>query len=115
MDKKNIEVTIGGKVLTISGQESEDYMLRVAAYINSKINECHTIEGFKRQPADSQNLIIQLNLADDYFKAKAQIEENEKELAAKDREIYDLKHELVASQMRMESAERNARAKMSGH
>ena len=44
-----------------------------------------------------------MNIADDYFKAKNQAEKLEQDLEVKDREIYDLKHELISNQIRMES------------
>ena len=46
-----------------------------------------------------------LNIADDYFKAKKQISILEEELQAKEKELYDLKHELISSQIKLESAE----------
>ena len=35
--KTDTEVIIGGKVFTLSGYESEDYMQKIASYINGKI------------------------------------------------------------------------------
>ncbi len=34
--KTDTEVIIGGKVFTLSGYESEEYLQRVASYINNK-------------------------------------------------------------------------------
>ena len=34
--KKSAEVLIGGKVYTLSGYEEEEYLQKVAAYINNK-------------------------------------------------------------------------------
>ena len=36
--KTDTEVIIGGKVLTLSGYESEEYLQRVASYINNTAN-----------------------------------------------------------------------------
>ena len=71
--KTDTEVLIGGKVFTLSGYESEDYMQKIASYINGKITEYGKLDGFRRQPLDKQNILLQLNIADDYFKAKKQI------------------------------------------
>ena len=68
--KTDTEVIIGGKVFTLSGYESEDYMQKIASYINGKITEYGKLDGFRRQPLDKQNILLQLNIADDYFKAK---------------------------------------------
>ncbi|MDE5700057.1 MAG: cell division protein ZapA [Lachnospiraceae bacterium] len=101
--KTDTEVIIGGKVLTVSGNESVEYLQRVAAYINNKINEYAKMDSFKRQSVDKQNMLIQLNIADDYFKAKKQIELLEQDLKAKDNELYDLKHELIATQIKLDN------------
>ena len=37
--KNNTEVIIGGKVFTLSGYESEEYLQKVASYINGKLAE----------------------------------------------------------------------------
>lgn len=108
--KNDTEVIIGGKVITLSGYESEEYLQKVASYINNKIAEYNKVDSFRRQPLDLQNVLLQINLADDYFKAKKQIDSLEEELEAKDRELYDLKHELIASQIKLESKEKQIRS-----
>ena len=107
--KTDTEVIIGGKVFTLSGYESEEYLQRVASYINNKLEEYSKIESFKRQPLDTQAVLMQLNIADDYFKSKKQISLLEEELQAKEKELYDLKHELIASQIKLENTEKRAK------
>ena len=68
--KNEAEVLIGGKVLTLSGYESQEYLQKVAAYLNNKLTDCKQSESFRRQALELQNIMIQLNIADDYFKAK---------------------------------------------
>ncbi len=101
--KTDTEVIIGGKVLTVSGNESAEYLQKVASYINNKVNEYTKMDSFKRQSADKQNMLIQLNIADDFFKAKKQIELLEQDLKAKENELYDLKHELIATQIKLDN------------
>lgn len=101
--KTDTEVIIGGKVLTVSGNESAEYLQKVAAYINNKINEYNKMDSYKRQPVDTQNMLIHLNIADDYFKAKDQIALLEQDLKAKENELYDLKHELIATQIKLDN------------
>lgn len=103
--KTDTEVIIGGKVFTLSGYESEEYLQKVASYINNKLNEYNKLESFRRQPMDTQGVLLQLNIADDYFKAKKQISLLEEELQAKEKELYDLKHELISAQIKLENAE----------
>lgn len=105
--KTNTEVIIAGKVFTLSGYESEEYLQKVAAYINSKMLEYNKVDSFKRQPMDTQSVLLQLNIADDYFKAQKNIEVLESDIETKDKELYDLKHELIASQIKMENMEKS--------
>ena len=103
--KTDTEVIIGGKVFTLSGYESEEYLQKVASYINNKINEYGKIEGFRKQSLDTQNVLLQLNIADDYFKAKKQGTALELDVQQKDKEMYELKHELISTQIRCENLE----------
>ena len=103
--KTDTEVIIGGKVFTLSGYESEEYLQKVASYINNKVNEYSKLDNFRRQPIDTQGVLLQLNIADDYFKAKKQISDLEEELQVKENELYDLKHELISTQMKLESSQ----------
>ena len=106
----DIEVVIGGKVVTLSGSESEEYLQKVASYINNKIAEYNNVDSFRRQPADMQNVLLLLNIADDYFKIKKEIDSLQDEIDAMDRELYDLKHELIASQIKLESREKQIKS-----
>lgn len=107
--KNDTEVIIGGKIFTLSGYESEAYLQQVAGYINGKLDEYNQMEAYKRQPIDVQNVLMQLNIADDYFKAKKQIELLESEIAQKDKELYDLKHENIAFQIKLENLEKTVK------
>ena len=56
--KTDTEVIIGGKVLTLSGYESEEYLQKVASYINNKLAEYGRVESFRRQPVDTQHVLL---------------------------------------------------------
>ncbi len=103
--KTSAEVVIDGKVYTLSGYEGEEHLQKVAAYINGKINEFDSLDNTRHLPANMKSTLIQLNIADDYFKAKAQVEKLERDLEMKDRELYDLKHDLISNQIKTESAD----------
>ena len=108
--KTDAEVIIGGKVLTLCGYESEEYLQKVASYINNKMVEYNKVDSFRRQPVDMQNILLQLNIADDYFKAKKQIALLEEEIQGKEKELYNLKHELIAAQIKLENTEKSVKA-----
>ena len=103
--KTSAEVVIDGKVYTLSGYEGEEYLQKVASYINGKINEFTSIEEYRHIPLNMKNTLIQLNIADDYFKAKDQVEKLERDLENKEKEIDDLKHDLISNQVKTETAE----------
>ncbi|MGN0318861.1 MAG: cell division protein ZapA [Lachnospira sp.] len=105
MSKKNTtDVILNGKVVTLGGYESEEYLQKVAAYINNKITEFNKEEAFRKQSQEARANIVYLNIADDYFKAKKLGDGLSLELENKDKEIYDLKHELIAAQIKAEAA-----------
>ena len=106
--KTNAEVVIDGKVYTLSGYEGEEYLQKVGAYINSKINEFDSIDEYRHLPLNMKATLIQLNIADDYFKAKDKAEKLEHDMELKEKEIYDLKHELISNQVKTETAEERA-------
>lgn len=109
MDAKNdVQVMLGGKLYTITGFEEENYIQRVASYINNKQELFKKQSGFLRQSADFQSVMMQLNIADDYFKAQQQASILETKCAQMEKEIYQLKHELVSCQMKLDAAVKEA-------
>ena len=104
--KNYTEVLIGGKVFTLSGFESEEYLQKVSTYLNHKIEECSSSEGYRKQNSETRNVLLALNIADDYFKARKQGASLESDIEAKDKDMYDLKHELISVQIKLENAEK---------
>ena len=108
--KNKTEVLIAGKIFTLSGYESEEYLQKVATYINNKIAEFKKLDGYNHQTKENKSILLELNIADDYFKAKKQVEMVEDELSEKDKELYDLKHELINAQIQLENQEKDLEA-----
>ena len=108
--KNKTEVLIDGKIYTLSGYESEEYLQRVATYINNNLAELKKLDGYARLSQELKSILLELNVADDYFKAKNQVEMVEEELAQKDQELYDLKHELISTQIKLEDAAKELEA-----
>ena len=101
--KNTAQVVIGGKIITLGGYESDEYFQKVASYINNKMSELSEMPGYSRQSAETKHTLLSLNVTDDYFKAKAQVEKLELDLEAKEREIYNLKHDLISNQVQTET------------
>ena len=102
--KIDIPVVINGKVYTLSGYEGEDYLQNVATYINNKIAECKTSEEYRRMNTEYQGVLLALNIADDYFKAKSRADEAGNDNTDKEQQLYELRHEVIESQIKHEAA-----------
>jgi cell division protein ZapA len=105
-DKNDIPVVINGRIYNLSGYEDTDYLQEVANYMNSKISECKTSEGFRRLNAEYQNILLAINIADDYFKVKNERGKLSAQDDEKEKQIYDLRHEVIETQIKYESAMR---------
>lgn len=108
--KNTVEVLIGGKIIHLTGYESEEYLQKVATYLNHKLGELGELKGFARMPAETRSLLLSLNVCDDYFKAKKQAEVYEEDLQTKDRELYDLKHQIVDLQVELDKLKKDGRS-----
>ncbi len=104
--KNQMEVLIDGKIYKLSGAEEEMYLQKVAAYLNGKIGKLRDEEGFSRLSSDYQAVLLQLNIADDYFKEEERANRLENEKSELEKEIYSLKHELITTQLKMEKLEK---------
>lgn len=104
--KKNADVTevlIGGKVYSLSGADPEQ-MHRISAFLNRKISELKNVQGYGRMDPAYKNLLLDINLADEYFKISDEAERLKKELEAKESELYQARHDLVGQKLKLENA-----------
>ena len=104
--KNYIDVIIDGKIYNIGGFESEAYLQKVDSYINNMIMEFKQNENYRMQKMDMQRILLEINIANDYFKAKKQADLLENDLEIKEKEVYDLKHELIVSDSKAEATEK---------
>ena len=100
----NIEVIINNKRYTLRGYESEEYLQKVASYINNKHADFKKQDFYKLLDSEMKGILMEINIADDYFKVRNQIKEIELENENKGKELFELKHELVANQTKLEAA-----------
>lgn len=106
MAKNTIEVVIDGKILSVSGEEDAVYMTEVAAFINDKLKELQKTDHYGRLSAEYKQIMLGMNLADEYFREKKKAEILEAELELKDKELYSLKHELINLQLDLEKLQK---------
>ena len=107
-EKTDAQVNIGGKTYTLSGYESEEYILKVAQYLNTKIRALSDDPEYGKMTPDMRQILLNLNIAEDYFREIAKNEELQRVIDKKDNDLYDIKHELVAAQMKLEKAQKSA-------
>ncbi len=94
----DLEVIINNKRYTISGYEREEYLQKIASHINSKYAQFRTHENYNHMDSEIRNVLMQINLADDYYKAIRQKSDLEAELERKEKELFEVKHLLVEMQ-----------------
>ena len=106
MAKNVTEVVIAGTIISISGEEDAGYMTEVAAFINDKLLELQKTENYGRLSAEHKQILLGMNLADEYFREKKKNQILESELELKDKELYSLKHELINLQLDLEKLQK---------
>lgn len=100
--KNDVEVLINGRKYTICGFESAEYLQKVATYINSKYTEFKNKDYYYSLDMDLRNILLAINIADDYFKADKENQSVVKDNERKDKMVLDMKHEVLESKSRME-------------
>ena len=106
--KKMMEVIIDGKVYTLAGEESEEYMQRVASYVNGKIQEMKQIPSYKKLNRDLQGILLALNISDDLYKTKEVLKMAKEEYDKKDQAIYNMTQQISAEKLQAETAKKLA-------
>lgn len=93
--KNNTKVLIGGTVYTLSGEESEEYIQRVALYINNKMDDLKQSDNGQQLNTRLMNVLLAINIADDLFKERDEIKKIADEVAGRDQTIEALKERLA--------------------
>ena len=110
MDAKNdVEVIINGKQYTLSGNESSEYLQKVAVHINEKYNEFKNQEWYGRLDQEMKSVLLGINLSDDYFKAQDMVNELKKDSEEMEKELFEMKHELISMQTQIKELEEKNR------
>jgi len=75
--ENRVDVLIDGKVVTLKSTESEEYLHRLARYIDKKITDTTSASKTSMVDERTRTLLIALNVADDYFKSVEGVKELE--------------------------------------
>ena len=103
--KNDAEVLINGKVYVLCGAEDSSYFQKVAGYVNQKLGELRRQPGFAKQKEDYQQILLVVNMADDYFKARESADQLKQMMEENERDVYGIKHELINAQMKLEETQ----------
>ncbi len=107
MDRKTTEQTtdvlIGGKIYSLAGGDPA-YLQKVAGLLNAKLAEVRSTPGYKHMDPEYRQLMMNLNLADEYFRAREEAEQYRAEAAARESELYTARHDLVSLKLKLENA-----------
>ena len=91
MEKIRTTVRIAGKDYTLSGYDSEEYVRRVASYVDRKITE---LELATRLPSQQLAVLTSVSIADDLLKAHDENARLRKELSQTREELERLRARL---------------------
>lgn len=105
-NNKRLSVVIDGKVYMLSGGSSDAYMQKIASYVDNKIRELKSLNGYQKLTPDYRNILLALNLTEELFKVQDEKDVSSKEYYEKEEELYRLKQELVEKDLRIETANR---------
>lgn len=102
-EKTDVQVIINDKRYTISGYESSDYLQHIANYINEKLQSFKKQDAYNHLDMDMKNILLAINLSDDYFKAQKLAEENKQQQGEVEQEMFRMKHEIVSRDEEMKA------------
>jgi len=72
-DNKNfVTVSIGGEMFELISDESEEYIVNLARYVNKKMVSVNKNTRSVSANSDMMRILATVNVADDYFKEKAE-------------------------------------------
>ena len=103
--KNDTEVIIKNKRYRLSGFENEEYLQRIAGFLNNKFAEIKKQDIYKNLDSEMRAIFLEINLVDEYFKMKNKYEESEADSESKSNEIYSMKHEIMSLQSKLEIAQ----------
>ena len=105
MNKMNgVDVLIQSKRYTLCGYESDEYLQKIATYINYKYDELKVKDFFRNLDLDMKNILMQINIADDYYKVQGKLKELENINENNCEELYNIKHDVIALQTKLDEA-----------
>jgi protein subunit release factor A len=96
-------------VYKISTDQDASYVRELAEYINEKMELLHRQSAYSKQANAFRQIILLMNMADDYCRMKQQAEEATRKYEQQEAEFYNMKREMVNMQMTIASLKKQLR------
>jgi cell division protein ZapA len=100
--KNRVKISIDGKSFTLVGEESEEHIRSVAAYIDEKMTEVREKAVAVTLDSSLAYVLTSVNVADDYFKEKAYTAELEGRLIGMTARVQELTHKLEEAEKELD-------------
>lgn len=111
MERNSTDVIIEDKVYKISTDQDASYVRELAEYINEKMELLHRQSAYSKQANAFRQIILLMNMADDYCRMKQQAEEATRKYEQQEAEFYNMKREMVNMQMTIASLKKQLQEK----
>jgi cell division protein ZapA len=86
--KKTTEISIMGQKFMIKSDSNDDYVLKVAGFVDQKINE--VMQSTKSVASLNVAILAAMNIADEYFKFQRSYEEKSQSAERKIKDLIEL-------------------------
>ena len=106
-EKNHVQVMIEGKLMTLIGTETEEYMKSVAKYIDEKNRELRSTVNGKKMNVAMASILTSINVGDDYFKEIMKSEALENKLSITTDELQNAIRELEEAKKEIEQLNRD--------
>ena len=106
-EKNHVQVMIEGKLMTLVGTESPEYMKSVGEYIEEKNKEIRSGENGRKMNVAMASILTSINVADDYFKEKSKRENIQTEFEILKEKLSETESELEEARKEIEQLNRD--------
>lgn len=102
-ERSELSVVIDGKVYRLSGG-SDIYLQKLASYVDGKIRELKKQPGYNKLSTEYRDILLALNITEELFKLRDEIEVFNQDGRDRAQELYELKQQIVDKDMRLDAA-----------
>ena len=106
-EKNHVQGMIEGKMMTLVGTGTPEYMKSVAEYIEEKNKELRSGENGRRMNVAMASILTSINVADDYFKEKEKNSSLETEISELKEKLENCNKELEEAKKEIEQLNRD--------